>query len=65
MSAQRLADLEAAVKAGVAMREAQDNFFKAPDKNNRRHLLNRSREKEREFDRLAAKALSPQEGLNL
>jgi len=61
----RVVDLELTAKAGVEMRKAQQVFFDAEDRNNRRHLLNRSKEKEREFDRLAAKALSPQGGLNL
>jgi hypothetical protein len=59
--------MEAALRAGQAMREAQREFFETPfqDRDKRRAILNRARPLEREFDRLAAAALSPQEGFDL
>ena len=61
----RIERLEAAVKAGQLMRERQRQYFNEVDRNAKRLYLQRAKEAERDFDRLAALALNPQEGLGL
>jgi len=59
--------MEEALRVGIEMRGCQQKFFETPYENRdaRKIWLQVSRTKEREFDRLAKLALSPQESLDL
>ncbi len=53
-------ELVACIRKGVEMRDAQQEFFNAPDRNNRGLCLQRAKRLESEFDRMATAALGPQ-----